>query len=93
MGVRIALGAADSDIRKLIVGKSMLLVGVGVAVGVAGALSLTRVMAGLLFGISATDPVTFGITALLLAAVAAAASAIPAQRAVRIQPINVLREE
>ena len=93
MGVRIALGAADSDIRKLIVGKSMLLVGVGVAVGVAGALSLTRVMAGLLFGVSATDPVTFGITAVFLAGVAAAASAIPAQRAVRVQPINVLREE
>jgi len=93
MGVRIALGAADSDIRKLIVGKSMLLVGVGLAVGVVGALSLTRVMAGLLFGVNATDPVTFGVTALLLAGAAAAASAIPAQRAVRIQPINVLREE
>ncbi len=93
MGVRIALGAADNDMRKLIVGKSMLLVGVGLAVGVVGALSLTRVMAGLLFGVSATDPVTFGITALLLAGAAAAASAIPAQRAVRVQPINVLREE
>ena len=93
IGVRIALGAADGDIRKLIVGKSLALVAVGVGTGVAGALLLTRTMAGLLFGVSATDPTTFGATVVLLGVVAAVASAIPAQRAVRVDPITVLRDE
>ena len=93
MGVRIALGAAGGQIRKLIIGRSMILVGVGVGVGVVGALLLTRLMTGLLFGVSATDPITFGATAAVLTIVAAVASAIPAQRAIRVSPIAVLREE
>ncbi|MCZ6915492.1 MAG: ADOP family duplicated permease [Gemmatimonadetes bacterium] len=93
MGVRIALGAADADIRKLIVGRSLALVGIGLAVGLVGGLAMTRLMEGLLFGVSATDPATFAIAAVLFGGVAAAASAIPAQRAVRVEPISVLREE
>jgi putative ABC transport system permease protein len=93
MGVRIALGAADGDIRKLIVGRSLALVGIGLAVGLVGGLAMTRLMEGLLFGVSASDPATFAIAAVLFGGVAAAASAIPAQRAVRVEPISVLREE
>lgn len=93
MGVRIALGAAGGQIRRLIIGRSMILVGVGVGVGVVGALLLTRLMAGLLFGVSATDPITFTATAVVLTLVAAVASAIPAQRAIRVSPIAVLRDE
>jgi putative ABC transport system permease protein len=93
MGVRIALGAAQRDIRKLIIGRSLALVGVGLGAGLVGGLALTRVMGGLLFGVSATDPATFVVAAALFGSVAAAASAIPAQRAVRIEPITVLREE
>ena len=93
MGVRIALGAANGDIRKLIIGRSLVVVAIGLGAGLVGGLALTRLMEGLLFGVSATDPATFVVTAALFGGVAAAASAIPAQRAVRIEPIAVLREE
>ena len=93
MGIRVALGAADGDIRKLIVGKSVSMAVAGVGVGVVGALLLTRLMEGLLFGVRASDPVTFATTAVLLTAVAAVASAIPAQRAVKVDPMAVLKNE
>ena len=93
MGIRVALGAADGDIRKLIVGKSVRLAVAGVGIGVVGALLLTRLMEGLLFGVRASDPMTFATTAVLLTAVAAVASAIPAQRAVRVDPMAVLKNE
>ena len=75
------------------VGKSVLMAGIGVVVGLAGAVALTRLMCGLLFGVSATDPITFGGTALLLTAVAFVSSVIPAQRAVKVNPIAVLKDE
>ena len=93
MGIRVALGAVDGDIRKLIVGKSVALAAMGVAVGVVGALLLTRLMGGLLFGVRASDPVTFGAMAALMTAVAALASAVPAQRAVKVDPMAVLKNE
>ena len=93
MGIRVALGAADGDIRKLIVGKSVGMAVAGVGVGVVGALLLTRLMEGLLFGVPASDPVTFATAAVLLTAVAAVASAIPAQRAVKVDPMAVLKNE
>jgi len=64
-----------------------------VVFGVAGAYGLTRLMTGLLFGVSATDPMTFGATGMLLVGVATAASAIPAHRAARVDPISVLKAE
>ena len=93
MGLRLALGAAHGDIRKLIIGSSVMLAGAGVGVGIVGGLLLTRVMGGLLFGVRATDPVTFAVTAGLLTGVAILASALPAQRAVRVDPMAVLKNE
>ncbi len=91
IGVRRALGAQKSDILRLIVGQSFRLALVGVAVGIAGALGLTRVLQSRLFHVSATDPATFAAVVLLFLGVALAASYIPARRATRIDPVTVLR--
>jgi len=93
MGVRLALGAEGSDVGGLILRQSMALVSVGLLVGLAGGLALTRLMGELLFGVSPSDPWTFGAVALTLVTVAAAASAVPARRAARVDPIQVLRVE
>jgi predicted lysophospholipase L1 biosynthesis ABC-type transport system permease subunit len=93
IGVRIALGATPSDVVRLIVGQGMAPTIVGVIFGIVGAFALTRTMASMLFGITATDPVTFGGVALLLATVAAIASYIPARRAMRVNPVTALRYE
>ncbi|MCG6957399.1 MAG: ABC transporter permease [Gemmatimonadetes bacterium] len=93
MGVRMALGAEGADIRRLVLRQSSTLVLFGLALGVAGATAVTRMMKNLLFGVNATDPWTFGVVALLLAVVALVASAVPALRASRVDPIRVLRTE
>ena len=91
IGIRRALGAQQSDILRLVVGQSFGLVLAGVAVGIAGALGLTRLMQSLLFHVSATDPATFATVALMFLCVALVASYIPARRANRIDPITALR--
>ena len=91
IGIRMALGAQRSDVLKLTVGHGLRLVGTGVAIGLAAAVALTRVMSSLLFGISATDPVTFVAIALVLGSVAVLASYIPALRATRVDPMLALR--
>jgi predicted permease len=93
MGIRIALGASRADILKLVVGQAMLMASVGVGVGLGGALVLTRFMSGLLYGVSATDPVIFVSISLLLALVALLASYIPARRAMKVDPIVALHYE
>ncbi|HYV04237.1 MAG TPA: ABC transporter permease [Blastocatellia bacterium] len=93
LGVRIALGAKKKDIFKLVVGQGMVLALSGVAIGLAGALALTRVIAGLLFGVSPTDFVTFAAVSALLAGVALVASYIPARRAMNVDPMVALRCE
>jgi len=93
MGVRVALGAEGGDIRALVLRQSLTLVAVGLAVGVVGGLSIARLLDNLLFGVSASDPWTYGSVALVLTAVAVAASALPARRAARVDPIRVLRAE
>jgi putative ABC transport system permease protein len=93
MGLRMALGADGSRIGRLVVGRSMALGLGGLAVGLAGALLLTRFMEGLLFGVTRTDPGTLVITVLLLLAVAVLASAVPAWRASRVDPAQVLKAD
>jgi ABC-type antimicrobial peptide transport system permease subunit len=93
IGIRLALGAQRSDILRLILGQGMMLVGVGIAVGLGGALGLTRGLEKLLFGVTATDPLTFTIVAVLVAGVSLAACYLPARRATRVDPLVALRIE
>jgi len=93
IGIRVALGAQSSHVMKLVVGRGMALVVVGVAIGLAGALALTRVMTSLLYGVSATDPMTFAVVPAVLVAVALLASYIPARRATKVDPMIALRCE
>ncbi|MGA3041590.1 MAG: ABC transporter permease [Bryobacteraceae bacterium] len=91
MGIRRALGAQQSDILRLVVAQGFRLALAGVAIGLAGAYGLTRLMESLLFHVSATDPATFAVVALLFLFVALAASYVPARRATRIDPMAALR--
>lgn len=93
MGIRLALGATRWDIYRLTFGYGMLSVAAGIAVGLGIALLLTRFLAGLLFGVTPTDPATFIGLAAVLSLAALAAIAIPARRATRIDPMSTLREE
>ena len=91
IGIRMALGAQRTDVLKMTVKEGLKLVGLGLVIGVVMAFVLTRVMASLLFGISATDPVTFLSIGLVLLGVAMLASYIPALRATRVDPMVALR--
>jgi putative ABC transport system permease protein len=93
IGIRMALGAQRGDILKMVVGQGMLLALIGVALGLAAALILTRVMESLLFGVSARDLTTFLIIPFVLAAIAFLSSYIPARRATRVDPMIALRYE
>lgn len=91
IGVRVALGAQRGDVLRLIVGEGLRLAFIGLVIGVIGSLLLTRVLRGLVFGVSTTDPVAFGIVVLVLAIVALLAAYLPGRRAARVDPMDVLR--
>jgi predicted permease len=93
IGIRMALGAGRGDMLKLIVRQGMLLAGIGVAIGLASAFGLARVLASLLFGVKTTDPATYGAVALVLISVALFATYVPARRATKIDPLIALRYE
>ncbi len=93
LGVRVALGATKGDVLKLIVGQGAQLAGIGVVIGLILAFAVMRIISKLLFGVDATDPVTFGGTAALILVVALAASYIPAIKAMKVDPVIALRYE
>jgi predicted permease len=93
MGVRMALGARTGEVARLVLGRSLRLALGGILIGIVGALATTRVLASLLFEISATDPLTIAAVSILLLAIALLASWIPAREAARVQPMEVLRVE
>jgi putative ABC transport system permease protein len=93
IGIRIALGAQRIDIFRMAVGEGMRLVVIGLAVGLLGAVALTRFVRTMLFGVSPADPLTFGAISAALAAVALLACYIPARRATRVDPLVALRDE
>jgi predicted permease len=93
IGVRMALGAAPSDIARRIVGQGIRLTAIGLAIGVAGALAISRVLTSVLFGVEPTDAATYCVVAAVLLLTAAVASYVPARRAMRVDPITALREQ
>jgi putative ABC transport system permease protein len=93
IGIRMALGARQRDVVKLVLGEGMILIGIGALAGLGGALALTRLLRSLLFGITATDPLTYFLVPLFLMGVALVACFIPARRAARVNPMEALRNE
>jgi ABC-type antimicrobial peptide transport system permease subunit len=92
IGIRVALGASRADVMRLVLLQGMRLTAIGLALGLALSLGLTRVIAGLLYGIGANDPVTIFAALILLAAMSLLASYLPAQRAMRVNPVTAIRE-
>jgi putative ABC transport system permease protein len=93
IGLRVALGASQPQILRLVVGRGLLTSLIGAAIGLAAAFQLTRALSGMLYGVTATDPLVFAGVPMLLVAVSAVASYVPARRATRIDPLVALRYE
>ena len=92
-GIRLALGAQSGNVLRMVLGQALRLAVVGIGLGLMGALAFARLLKGLLFGITASDPLTFGIVALLLVGVTLIACWIPARRATKVDPLVALKYE
>jgi ABC-type antimicrobial peptide transport system permease subunit len=93
IGVRVAMGAQGRDVFSLVLREAAWLAGIGIVLGIVGALGVTRVIASMLIGVSPTDPISFASEAAFLAGVALRASYVPARRATRVDPLVALRNE
>ncbi len=93
IGIRMALGARAREVRRVVVGQGLVLSALGIAVGIVGALGLTRLLDSMVFGVSLRDPVIFAAVPVTLGVVAILAGYVPARRATRIDPIEALRSE
>jgi len=93
IGLRMAFGASPRDVLRLVLRQALLLAAIGIAIGLACAVAMTQLLASMLFGVKATDPLTYGAVIVLLASVAMLASYVPARRAMRVDPIVALRYE
>jgi putative ABC transport system permease protein len=93
IGIRLALGAQLSDVLRLVLSHGLKLTIAGVAIGLVGAYLLMRALSSVLYGVSATDPLTFGVVSVLLLGVALAACYLPARRATEVNPLVALRDE
>ena len=93
IGIRMAIGAQTADVFRMILGQGMILALIGIGIGLVGAFALTRLMTTMLFGVTATDPLTFGVIAALLGAVALLACYLPGRRATKVDPVVSLRYE
>ena len=93
LGVRMALGAQRSQVLRIVLGEGLITTGIGIVVGIAAALALTRTIQSLLFGVTPTDPLTFAVVVALLASVATLTSYLPARRATKADPMEALRQE
>ena len=93
IGVRLAMGAEEGDVTRMVLGQGMILAGTGIGIGLLGAFGLTRLMEALLFGISSTDPMTFASVSGALALVALLATWLPARRAAQTDPAQAIRWE
>jgi putative ABC transport system permease protein len=93
IGVRMALGAQSKDVLRMVLRQSVVMTAVGLALGIGGALALTRFLTGMIYGLTAKDPAAFASVSALLAIVAVAASCIPARRATKVDPMIALRYE
>jgi putative ABC transport system permease protein len=93
IGIRMALGAAQANIFKLVIGQAMILVAISIVIGLCGAFAATRLLSSLLFGVTAWDPATFSMIVVLISLVAFFAAWLPARRATRVNPVQALRAE
>jgi putative ABC transport system permease protein len=93
IGIRMAIGAMPGDVQRMVVRRGLMMAGTGVALGLCGSLMLSRLLASLLYGVRATNPITLGAVSLVLILIAVVASWVPAMRATRVDPVQTLRHE
>jgi putative ABC transport system permease protein len=93
IGIRVAFGATARDVFGSVLGRGLIVIAIGMAIGLVASLSMTRIIAGVLFGVTATDPTTYAVVLLMLFLVACLACLVPARRALRVDPLEAMRQE